>query len=190
MTTTDRFNPTPYLKRLKSGQDYLEVKHRLLWLRTEHPEALIETELVRLDPDAGLAVFKASVVLPEGSATGHGSETRTDFGDFIEKAETKAIGRALAALGYGTQFCEDHDLTNTDGTPHVVDSPVQPTPIRNGASPALAMLRSLARGKHMTEEDLAALAGDTFGTDADHLNTDQINQLIDMLKQKEGRRHA
>src|SRR5581483_1538041 len=37
------------------------------------------------------------------------SETATDFGDFIEKAETKAIGRALNALGYGAQFTEPGD---------------------------------------------------------------------------------
>ena len=42
-----------------------------------------------------------------GSATGYGSETAKDFGDFIEKAETKALGRALIALGYGTQFAQE-----------------------------------------------------------------------------------
>jgi hypothetical protein len=46
-----------------------------------------------------------------GEATGWGSETADDFEDYIEKAETKALGRALAALGYGTQFCEDFDFS-------------------------------------------------------------------------------
>ena len=27
------------------GKDYLEVKWRVLWLRTEHPDAIIATEL-------------------------------------------------------------------------------------------------------------------------------------------------
>jgi hypothetical protein len=31
-------------------------------------------------------------------------EKAASFSDFLEKAETGAIGRALAALGYGTQF--------------------------------------------------------------------------------------
>ena len=85
------------------GADYLDVKWRLLWLRKEHPDAEIVTELVQHDPQ--MAIFKATVTVPTGGkATGYGSETASDFPDFIEKAETKAIGRALNALGYGAQF--------------------------------------------------------------------------------------
>ena len=100
------FDPTPYLRQLRGragGADYLDVKWRLLWLRKEHPDAEIVTELVRHDPQ--MAIFKATVTVPTGGkATGYGSETASDFPDFIEKAETKAIGRALNALGYGVQF--------------------------------------------------------------------------------------
>jgi hypothetical protein len=101
------FDPTPYIRQLRGrgGGDYLDVKWRLLWLRKEHPDAEIVTELVQHDPQ--LAIFKATVTLPTGGkATGYGSETASDFPDFIEKAETKAIGRALNALGYGAQFSE------------------------------------------------------------------------------------
>ncbi len=57
-----------------------------------------------------MAVFRAEVILPNGGrATGYGSEAQADFADYIEKAETKAIGRALAALGYGTQFALDFE---------------------------------------------------------------------------------
>ena len=103
------FDASRYLTDL-DGRDYLEVKWRLLWLRTEHPDAIIETELVK--HGAGLALFRARVAVPgAGVATGWGSETADDFRDYIEKAETKALGRALAALGYGTQFCEDFDFS-------------------------------------------------------------------------------
>jgi hypothetical protein len=101
------FDPTPYLRQLHvggraGGADYLDVKWRLLWLRKEHPDAEIVTELVQHDPQ--MAIFKATVTVPSGGkATGYGSETASDFPDFIEKAETKAIGRALNALGYGAQ---------------------------------------------------------------------------------------
>jgi len=130
------FDASKYLSDL-NGRDYLEVKWRLLWLRTEHPEAVIETELVRQDGD--MALFRARVAIPEGgSASGWGSETAEDFGDYIEKAETKALGRALAALGYGTQFCEDFAFSSerrrgdakprprrpANGNGRVVDSPV------------------------------------------------------------------
>lgn len=115
------FEASKYLTSLQ-GKDYLEVKWRLLWLRTEHPEAIVETELV--EHDEGFALFKATVSIPNaGAATGYGSETARDFRDYIEKAETKALGRALAALGFGTQFCEDFAFANNDNGP-VVDSPI------------------------------------------------------------------
>ena len=118
------FDPSRYLRKL-GGKDYLEVKWRLLWLRTEHPDAVMQTELVRLEDN--FALFKANVSIPGGGlATGWGSETKQDFFDYIEKAETKALGRALAALGYGTQFCEDFDFAaGSAGNAHVVDSPVE-----------------------------------------------------------------
>ncbi len=118
------FDPAKYLRKLK-GSDYLEVKWRLLWLRTEHPDAVIQTELARLELNPPMAVFRAQVSIPGGgSATGWGQEERADFGDFLEKAETKALGRALAALGFGTQFTEEFDFA--DGDPNrVVDAPVE-----------------------------------------------------------------
>ena len=83
------FDPTPYIRQLRGrgGGDYLDVKWRLLWLRKEHPNAEIVTELVEHDPQ--MAIFKATVTLPTGGkATGYGSETASDFPDFIEKAES------------------------------------------------------------------------------------------------------
>ncbi|MER3421308.1 MAG: hypothetical protein C4290_12660 [Chloroflexota bacterium] len=127
------FDPTRYLRKLGKG-DYLEVKWRLLWLRTEHPDAMIETELVHWEKDPPMAVFKAKVSIPGGgSATGWGQEELKDFGDYLEKAETKALGRALAALGYGTQFTEDFDFTEGDPN-RVVDSPVDRSVTRGGAA--------------------------------------------------------
>lgn len=126
MTTPQPFDPSRFLT-LVSGKEYLEVRWRLVWLRSEHPDAVISTELV--DQRQDWAMFKATVSIPDGGmATGHGSEDALGFGDFIEKAETKAIGRALAALGYGTQFCGDFDFGAAIG--RVVDSP---TPLRQSA---------------------------------------------------------
>lgn len=121
------FNPNEHLTKLKN-KDYLEVKWRLVWLRDACPNAQITTSLVHLDMDKGVAVFKASVDDGNGGVgEGHGSESVKDFGDYIEKAETKAIGRALAALGYGTQFAPEIE----EGA-RIVDSPVA----SNNATPA------------------------------------------------------
>ena len=120
MTDAKTFDPGRYLTKVGSS-DYLEVKWRLVWLREIHPEACIVTELVSHTDQ--MAIFRAEVTIPEGgSATGYGSEGYDDFRDYIEKAETKAIGRALAALGFGTQFCPDFDFGAANGS--VVDSPI------------------------------------------------------------------
>lgn len=147
------FDPKKYLTKLparewtgqKDGQGkkiyrdtfswYLEVKWRLLWLRTEHPDAEIETDaVVRADDEVW---FKATVVIPHaidatsgqiigggGKATGWArvGEFRASDGSnaYVERCETKAQGRALAALGYGTQFCGDE--LEEDG---IVDAPVR-----------------------------------------------------------------
>ena len=98
MSVTTPFEPARYLTRI-SGSDYLEVKWRLVWMRDQHPDATIETQLVSHNDNT--AVFRAMVSIPGGgSATGWGSESAGDFRDYLEKAETKAIGRALAALGF------------------------------------------------------------------------------------------
>jgi len=121
-----KFDPRPHLIRIRGrgGEaDYLPVQKRVLWLRTEYPEARVETELVHFDRD--MAVAKATVELPNGAkASDYGSETKNEFSDYVEKAVTKALGRALAQLGFGTQFAPELELENQDGTPHVVDSPV------------------------------------------------------------------
>jgi hypothetical protein len=125
------FNPAPYMRQLRGrggAQEYLDVKWRILWLRREHPDAQIVTEHVQIDEKS--AVFKATVTLPSGGkATGYGSETAGDFGDFIEKAETKAIGRALNALGYGAQFAEGEETPTPPAEP-----PVRPTDARPGVA--------------------------------------------------------
>jgi hypothetical protein len=137
------FDPSPYMRQLRGrggNQDYLDVKWRLLWLRREHPDAEILTEHVRIDE--GMAIFKATVSVPTGGrATGYGSETAGDFGDFIEKAETKAIGRALNALGYGAQFSEKGEDEPTPVPQERRQAPpsperVTPTPPRQQAEPS------------------------------------------------------
>lgn len=145
---TRTFNPNEHVIQLKSSQgakDYLPVQWRLVWFRTICPQGTIETEMLHLDLDRdteeeayvwsaekrrsekvtkhanGFVIFKATVRDGKGGvATGTKSEKAASFPDFIEKAETGAIGRALAALGYGTQFAPELDEAH-----RIVDSPVE-----------------------------------------------------------------
>lgn len=124
------FDPNQHMMKLK-GKDYLQVMWRLVWFREDHPDYGLATECLNATED--YAMFKAIITDANGIvlSTGHGSESKRDFGDFLEKAETKAIGRALAMLGYGTQFAPDLD----EGE-RIVDSPVariKPEPLPEDA---------------------------------------------------------
>jgi hypothetical protein len=142
------FNPKEHLVQLKSrqgSQDYLPVQWRLVWFRENCPQGTIDTEEVLVDLDReveieayvwsnekrrsekvtrrskGYARFRAVVTDGKGGrATGTKSENAANFADYIEKAETGAIGRALAALGYGTQFAPELNEEH-----RIVDSPVE-----------------------------------------------------------------
>jgi len=118
------FKPQDHLIDLK-GKSYLQVMWRLVWFREEHPIWGIDTQMVSYDTENYHCVFKAIIYDENGvqKACGYGSESAKDFRDYIEKAETKAVGRALAMLGYGTQFAPELD----EGE-RIVDSPVA----RNG----------------------------------------------------------
>lgn len=198
MVSSTAFEPSRYLTKI-SGSDYLEVKWRLVWLRHEHPEAAIETHL-EVHSDS-LALFRATVSIPGGgSATGWGSEQPGDFRDYIEKAETKAVGRALAALGYGTQFCPDFEFGASVG--RVVDSPIDitrtrgwgnradqaPTGSRSAATehPAterqLGFLQSVARAAGLDEDGLRREIQATTGSERLELSRREASILIDRLK--------
>src|SRR5687768_10236933 len=102
------------------GKEYLEVKYRLVWFREDHPDWSIETELISV---ADVSAYARATVRDEQGriiATSHKFESIQGFPDFIEKAETGAIGRALALIGYGTQFCADE----LDEGKRIVDAPV------------------------------------------------------------------
>ncbi len=196
MSASTQFDPARHLT-LVSGKEYLEVKWRLVWLRNEHPNAVIETELVSHHDNE--AVFRAMVSIPDGgSATGWGSEDARGFGDYLEKAETKAIGRALAALGFGTQFCTDFDFGAANG--RVVDSPVKfkATNVTEGqfdrsqAGADLAatdrqrgLIQALARDLKLNSKALDDLAREQTGGSIDAISRKNASTVIELLKERQ-----
>lgn len=121
--TTPKGSVVP-LTNLK-GKDYLMVAYRLIWLNEEVEQFTIDTEFLLLTDEQTVA--KANIVLYDKdgkvmrAATATKRETKKDFPDHTEKAETSAIGRCLALLGFGTQFA----IADIEEGDRLADSPVQ-----------------------------------------------------------------
>jgi len=84
----------------KTEADHLPIAARIAWFRTDHPYWAITTEVEQLTDRA--VVMKATIKDMQGVviATARKKETEVGLPDCIEKADTRAIGRALAMCGY------------------------------------------------------------------------------------------
>ena len=113
-------NPADFLINLK-GKPYLPVAGRIAIIRAENKPYSIKTSPLQIDMEGGFAVFQAEVWL-DGVLLGMGTkqESKRDFADFVEKAETGAIGRALAIAGFGTIYA----LQDFDEGERLADAPV------------------------------------------------------------------
>lgn len=163
MTEKRDFSPADYTIDLK-GKDYLPVAARVKWFRTVFPNGMIETQEVCVDLDRpftkggnkvyGYARFRATVRDEEGRILGQGTKTENaaNFFDYVEKAETGSIGRALAAAGFGTELDQDLD----EG--RVVDAPrerrVNSTPRAMSQNSAPRMAAQRPTGPTMLQPDI------------------------------------
>ena len=104
----------------KTETDYLPVAARIAWFRKDHPYWSIITKVEKWGDKA--VVMKAIIKDMAGIiiATARKKETEIGFPDYIEKAETGAIGRALAMCGYGTLQAPEFD----EGE-RIADAPVE-----------------------------------------------------------------
>ena len=145
------------------GKEYLEVKYRLVWFREDHPDWSIETELMNVTDSSAYA--KATIRDESGRiiATSHKFESIQGFPDFIEKAETGSIGRALALIGYGTQFCADE----LDEGNRIVDAPVQ------------------SRSQYANQNAASSKQNNAVSNFKKEVTPQQLNQNIDESEQDE-----
>ena len=178
------FDPNQHISKVK-GRDYLEVKWRIAWMRNEHPQAVLETDLMSHDDTR--AIVRARVTLPEGgSATGWGSEIATASDAYIEKAETKAIGRALTALGYGTPVSVENPNVKP-ARPHVDSQPRGPQKVSNAylATPAQrSNIQRLAKDLNLDENGLNGLVQQHTGSSLASINKRQASGIIDLLESR------
>lgn len=183
------YNPADKMIKL-SGKAYLQVADRIVWFRNDYPEGTIETSIVSIDEQEGSAIFRARITTGNGGiAEATGDETRKDFPQgWIGKAETKAVGRALGYLGYGTAaagFEEGH---------RPVDAPQElRTPRSNqrkderNTPPPVAQAAPAANGKPAEQYGPGIEAGDfeVIMADAAKLNARgaPFKEVRDSLKQ-------
>lgn len=91
------------------GKDYLQVAHRVAIMRAEHPDWCIETAFQTHEfNESKVLVARCAIGDETGRTLATATKTVTSggrgpAGKFpLEMAETGAVGRALAACGYGT----------------------------------------------------------------------------------------
>lgn len=108
------------------NKPYMVVAYRLLWLNDDVPNFDIKTEFLSITDEQTICQATVKVLDANGKfvkrATATKRETKKDFPDHTEKAETSSVGRALAMLGFGTQFA----IQDLDEGDRIVDSPVAP----------------------------------------------------------------
>jgi hypothetical protein len=111
------------------GKDYLQVAHRLVWFREEHPTWTIFTEIKQHDEIE--AVMCAKILDETGRvlATAHKQQSAKGFAAYIEKAEAGAVGRALAFLGYGTTHAQELEEDESTPMDQLPDSPIARKPM-------------------------------------------------------------
>ena len=178
------FNPKEHLMSIK-GKEYLPVAWRIVWMREEHKDWSINTEIVQLK-DGG-AVFKATISDETGRvlATAHKSETKAGFGDYMEKAETGSIGRCLGMCGYGTQF--EPEFEEGD---RLADSPVE-KPVESRVEPEMGI--EILRNEYLKvaeELGMNSLSAKKFARDKldiakfDDISETKLEYFTKALRQK------
>jgi hypothetical protein len=195
------FNPRDHFLNLK-GKQYLPVAARIAWFREDHPDWSIVTKSVPELSGADYCTFHAQICDRNHIviATAHKTEHEKHFADYREKAETGAIGRALALCGYGTLFAQELEEPVVNGTEmRIVDAPqpVKAATLTPGKQFAFECKRIW--GTDITPSDMkrvfARLAGHTNTTDENlrlvievlqGFNTPQEAEAVFLAVEEEG----
>lgn len=97
------------------GKQYKTVALRVSEFREDHQDLSIQTEIVK--DDGSIVIMKASILhFDNVMATGFAEEirgaTQINTTSALENCETSAIGRALAAFGYGgEEYASANEVT-------------------------------------------------------------------------------
>jgi hypothetical protein len=164
------WKPSPGTFINLKGKQYLPARARINWMRggdpDAHPDWGINTALLehnqgkRTGPgkvEGGYALVGASITDERGRtiATAMKTEYSENFADYVEKAETGAVARALAVAGYGTESALDLDEGYEDD--RIADAPVTDRPITISASGSVEGVRQGGRQTKITAAQKRAI---------------------------------
>jgi len=168
--------------------DYLEVKWRRVWFNEEHPDwkVLISVQMYPENDIPKACLAKAEVYNDKNELVtiGWGYSTVEMFKRFVEKACTAAEGRALASIGYGTQWAEEY-YEDTDSAENLVDSPVIKNVVEviqeeQATTAQKEFIKKLVKDKK--EDQVVSMLKEIKAESIDTLNKTQASILINKLK--------
>jgi hypothetical protein len=153
------------------GKEYQTVALRVQKFREAHPEWELSTEII--EANEKFVIMQARIYNTDGKciATGHAEEFRAasqiNSTSALENAETSAIGRALAAAGWGgTEFASANEVQNAIHQQNKkVDSTNFVEQIR-GAKNVEELKTHFASAFAATKQDPIAVAAITAAKDA------------------------
>jgi hypothetical protein len=153
------------------GKEYQTVALRVQKFREAHPEWELSTEII--EANEKFVIMQARIYNTDGKciATGHAEEFRAasqiNSTSALENAETSAIGRALAAAGWGgTEFASANEVQNAIHQQNKkVDSTNFVQQIR-GAKNVEELKTHFASAFAATKQDPIAVAAITAAKDA------------------------
>jgi hypothetical protein len=155
------------------GKEYQSVALRVSRFRDTHPDWSLTTGIMCRDPEC--VVMQATIADDQGRilATGHAEEYRKasqiNRTSALENAETSAIGRALAALGFGgTEFATANEVANAihqQGNPATSEEPAAKREKLDGPYPSFTALKGAIKALAATLENIG--------------DTDEMNALME-----------
>ena len=153
------------------GKEYMTVALRVKTFREAHPDWELSTEIIKADDIVVIMQARVYTDLGKCISTGHAEEFRAvgqiNSTSALENAETSAIGRALAAAGWGgTEFASANEVQNAI---HQQNKKVDSTPLVEqirGAKNVEELKTHFASAFAATKQDPVAVAAITAAKDA------------------------
>lgn len=179
---------------LLHGKEYRTVALRVEMFRKDNPTWTIDTIGISFDDPV---LFRCEIRNDEGRllATGHSEERRSNTGinstSAVENCETGAIGRALAALGYGgSEFASADELVGALQKQQQSTTEPKPaievTPELEKARRRFHAIGVELHGKNWDAKRHEIIEKETKGkaTSTNDLNVEWLNYLADGLQKK------